>query len=171
MVVITRERRQKSLPCRPFRRQVGFSMIELLVVLVVLGLLAGVSAPPLGRYFENLEYRKQVGEVTAVLRYARLAAVTSGKEVRLTLETGENSTLRLAGAMDELRPTTTDKEGKLVIYPEEIVFHPEGRATPARLTFTRGERSRTILVDALTGLPVLEERRENSEVESQRAEG
>jgi general secretion pathway protein H len=138
------------------RRTGGFSLVELLVVLVMLGLLAGVSAPAIGRYYDNLEYRKQVGEITAVLRYARLMAVTRGKPVQLALAEEGVPTLRLTGAVEEQRPVGAGEGERLMIEPAEIVFFPEGRATPGRITFSRGERSRTILLDPLSGLPVFE---------------
>ena len=40
--------------------------------------------------------------------------------------------------------------------PGEVIFYPEGIATPALLTFTRGERVKRIHVDLLTSRPVVE---------------
>jgi general secretion pathway protein H len=140
---------------QPGRHPAGFSLVELLVVLVMLGILAGVTAPAVGRYYDNLEYRKQVEGTAAYLRYARLMAVTRGKQVKLTLgDDSDESILQLKGAVE--RQHSAGSAERFAIQPEEIIFHPEGRATPGRIIFTRGERSQTILVDPLTGLPVLQ---------------
>jgi general secretion pathway protein H len=134
----------------------GFSLLELLAVLVMLGFLAGLSAPAVGRYMDNLEFRKQVGSVAAALRYARLTAVAKGRQVELSLAADEGPALRFSGAVEELRPTDLGKEGRLTLEPAVIVFYPEGRATPGLLTLTSGERRRTISLDPLTGLPIFD---------------
>jgi general secretion pathway protein H len=138
------------------KRSRGFSLLELMAVLVVLGFLAGLSAPAIGRYMDNLEFRKQVGEITAVLRYARLTAVAKGRKVELSLADEEGPALRLAGAVKELRLAGLDENSQLALEPAKIIFYPEGLATPGVLTFTRGKRRQTISVDPLTGLPILD---------------
>jgi Tfp pilus assembly protein FimT len=97
-----------------------------------------------------------VGGIAAVLRYARLMAVTRGKPVQVTLADEDGSALRLTGAVEENRLVAKGEGEQLEIRPAEITFYPEGRATPARITFSRGDRSRTIQLDPLSGLPVLE---------------
>lgn len=137
------------------KRSRGFSLLELMAVLVVLGFLAGLSAPAISRSMENLEFRKQVGTIAAVLRYARLTAVAKGRPVEISLAAGEEvPTLRLAGAVKKLRPVGRDENDHLILKPAEIVFFPEGWVTPGVLTFTRGKRRQTISLDPLSGLPI-----------------
>ena len=135
---------------------IGFSLLELMAVLVVLGFLAGLSVPAIGRSMENLEFRKEVGAAAAALRYARMVAVAKGKPVEVTLADEEGPALRLTGAVEELRPVNLGGKGDLTMKPDSIVFSPEGRATPGLLTLTMGERRRTITLDLLTGLPILD---------------
>lgn len=127
-----------------------------MVVLMILGFLAGLSAPAIGRYMENLEFRKQVGEILSVLRYARMTAVAKGQPVDLSLDSKDGPALRLAGAVTERRPAGLDEGDRLTMKPAEIVFYPEGWATPGLLTFTRGKRQRKISIDPLTGLAILD---------------
>ncbi|MBT8136488.1 MAG: GspH/FimT family pseudopilin [Gammaproteobacteria bacterium] len=64
--------------------QAGFTLVELVVVLAVIGLLAVVAAP---RFFGNsvFEERAYRDEVVSALRYARNLAVGSGCPVRVRL--------------------------------------------------------------------------------------
>lgn len=133
----------------------GFSLLELLTVLVLLGILAGVSVPAIGRFMDNLSFRKQVGSVVANLRYVRLQAVTRGEDIVVSLEE-EGRLLRLTGGLEEERFLDIEDEALLVLEPGEIVFSPRGYVTPARLTLSQDKRSRIIIMDPLTALPVIQ---------------
>lgn len=64
--------------------EAGFTLVELVVVLVVLGLLAAVAVP---RWFDAgvFEERAWFDELGSALRYARVVAIGSGCPVRVTL--------------------------------------------------------------------------------------
>ena len=133
-------------------RPAGFSLFELLIVLVILGFLGAVAAPALGRFVDTLAFRRQISQVVATLRYARLMAVTEGRPVAVTVGEGE-PVLVLSGAVSETRSFESDEELRLKMEPERIVFFPEGQVTPATLLCEVGDRRRTILLEPLTGLP------------------
>lgn len=67
----------------PSRRDAGFSVIELIMLVVIMGILALVAAPLFqSRAFEQ---RGFYDEVTWAARYARTLAVTSGCEVQMSV--------------------------------------------------------------------------------------
>jgi len=64
--------------------------------------------------------------------------------------------MRLTGGLEEERFLDIGDEALLVLEPGEIVFSPKGYVTPARLTLSQEKRSRTIIMDPLTALPVIQ---------------
>lgn len=139
-----------------WRRSKGFSLLELLVVLMLLGIISALAAPATGRFLATLDFRKQTQKVLATLRYARLMAVAEGKDVRLALTDGDQSAFKLTGGVTETRPYDLGEDDTLVLEPDEIVFLPEGNATPGVITYSRGGRVQKIVMDPLTALPLLD---------------
>jgi MSHA pilin protein MshC len=74
-------------PPRGLPRSAGFTLVELAVVLVVLGVLAAVAAP---RFFDNRTFltRAYCDELAAALKYAQKLAVASGCPVRVAITAG-----------------------------------------------------------------------------------
>lgn len=60
------------------RRRRGFSIIELLIVLALLGMVAGMVAPGAQRWHDSASTRAARDEIAARLAWARLAAVAHG---------------------------------------------------------------------------------------------
>jgi prepilin-type N-terminal cleavage/methylation domain-containing protein len=139
-----------------FARPGGFSLFEIMVVMIILGIMAATAIPTVGRVIDNLRYKQQVRKYSSILRYAGLVAVTRGEAVRLKLAEGDDCVFLLTGAIDESRDCQLGEEDVLTMAPAEIVFYPDGTATPALLVFEKGPRRQRIRLDLLTARPVVE---------------
>lgn len=130
----------------------GFSLIELLLVLILLGLIAGVAAPATGRLLDQLAFRKETGALLAQLRAARLLATGKGKAISLGIS-GENGLWQAEGN-EEPQPLVSHDDLTVQFDPTTITFYPEGFATPAVIKVSRGKKAARFTIDPLTGLPV-----------------
>ena len=138
-------------------RSQGFSLIELLVVLILIGIMAGVTGPAVGRFLNTLAVKKQTEQVMSAIRYARLRAISRGRLLVMSVTEGEEGrSFTLSGAVNEVRPLHFDEDTTLEVNPGELVFLPEGYATPGKLTLKNGGLTEVIEIDPLTALPMLE---------------
>lgn len=67
---------------RGFRR--GFSLVEIMVILTVVGLMAAIAAPPMFRYLQANELQTNTDRLAADLQYARSLAVANSQVLRFT---------------------------------------------------------------------------------------
>ena len=145
-------------------RQTGFTLLELLVVLVLLGIIAVLVAPGLGGSLENAKLKTASRELLAALRVQRSEAIAQGRIITLRF-TSDESNYRIDGEPVNLA------EGLSVVYQaatgavsqgvqgsplpvtgnNDLAFYPDGSSSGALLQLRLGEGLRYIRIDWLTG--------------------
>lgn len=72
-------------PKRMYSASRGFSLVELLIVIVILGVLSGLALPPFMTWRENAQYRQAGNGLLAALRAARATAIATNRQVELEI--------------------------------------------------------------------------------------
>jgi prepilin-type N-terminal cleavage/methylation domain-containing protein len=131
----------------------GFSLIELLLVLALLGLLLGVALPPLSGALDRIEVAAAASQIAAAHTRARMMAISGSRVLVLTVDS--------AGLSIHPRGTTTNiwadmgpalSRVSLTGPARSFIFSPEGFSlglSNATLQLRRGSATRTVVISRL----------------------
>jgi general secretion pathway protein H len=132
------------------RREHGFTLIELIVVLVILGLAMGLVLTQGPARSPTAEFDSVVRQVTEALRLARSRAIADDRTVAVQFAP---------------RGFRVDQETAIALGPDIslsgsrlIEFTPDGGSSGGEVTLRMGDRRAAIGVDWLTGRVTLSER-------------
>jgi len=129
----------------------GFTLIEMIVVLVVLALIAGIVMSRGPSRSPTLEVKQAVAMVAQALRGARAAAIAADRPVDVEIDTVGHS-IRSGSARLTLLPGTVGIEGMVArVRRVAIRFAPDGSSSGGGVVLTEGAVRRLVMVDGLTG--------------------
>ena len=126
-------------------RQPGFTLVELVTIIIILGVLAAIAAP---RFFERntFDSRSFQDQVIATLRYAQKAAIAQHRFVCVAFTA--NTLVLTTGATAACDTPLTSPAGQpdyLITAPDGITFNP----LPANFNFDalgRASAAQTIAI-------------------------
>ena len=136
--------------------QAGFTLLEMIVVLVVLALMAGLVLARGPQRSAALELRMAAGEVAQALRGARGRAIATNGPVVFRLDVGAHE-YRVDGAPPRALPASLALS--MVAIAGEVTdsqiagisFSPDGSSSGGRVELASGARRVQVGVDWLTG--------------------
>ncbi|MBN1879899.1 prepilin-type N-terminal cleavage/methylation domain-containing protein [bacterium] len=123
------ERKRKESP----PHQWGFTILEVIVVLALMGLIAAIAGPRIGSGMRGTESRTSIRKFAAALRAARMTAVSQKAQVLVVAELGENNCefkvrqagqRRKTGMSSEIEQTSGSETGRMSSYLPEIFQQP-----------------------------------------------
>ena len=144
-------------------RAAGFTMLELLVVIVIIGVLAALSPPIFSSGVTSAQHRAVARAIAQELRFARSEAIANRTDVGVEFNLA-NRTYQLPGGKRRgqwpegvaLELTTTVAE-TLDEKRASVRFYADGGSTGGRVTLKFKEREFRIDIGWLTGRIAIEE--------------
>ncbi|MFN2567810.1 MAG: Tfp pilus assembly protein FimT/FimU [Gemmatimonadaceae bacterium] len=117
----------------------GFTLVELLVALVIIGVIAAVALPALRSRGGAAAAAKQL---VALYGVAREVAISRGAAAEVVLDLSSGAYSVVAGENDSGRPADTVRRGELALPPSARLASRMGRGRYARMTFDALGRAR-----------------------------
>jgi general secretion pathway protein H len=135
----------------------GFTLLELLVVLVIAAGIAVIALPRFANAIAAVELKGATRQVASALRYARTQAVAKRREVALRFDVEQRTFINTDA--DKVHTLPGDLRLKLLTAESEIVsedvgairFFADGSSTGGRVTLSTGARAYEVDVSWLTG--------------------
>lgn len=142
---------------RVSRHNRGFTIIELIVVLVIMVAAAAITGPNLIRGLAGVKLKAAARDVASALRHSRSYAVITARESEFHLDLEKNS-YRVSGKKklyrlsDSVRLKLVTAESEITGVEEGVIrFFPDGSSTGGRVTLEADERKHHVDVNWLTG--------------------
>lgn len=126
----------------------GFSLIEMLVVLALLGVAAMLALPRFGSFATAGDLAAIARQVHDALREARSAALAQGRDVAVVIDPGGRA-LWIDGQRRVLGGRAASDIQASAGSP--IMFHVVGGSSGGRILLRAPDRRREILVEPVTG--------------------
>jgi general secretion pathway protein H len=144
------------------RRDAGYTLLELLVVLAVLGLAAALVLPRVGTGRERVALRSAALQLAAGLRAARTEAMSGSTETAFVLDLTQrrywaDGAVKLRSLPRGVGVVTGDRAGSPIATDRAAVrFKPDGSASGGWIGLRSRGASADITVDWLTGATRIE---------------
>ncbi len=140
----------------------GFSLLEMLLVIVVIGIASGAVGYGMSRQLNSVKIKNVSRDLVAALRYTRGQAIVKQEEKILILDV-QNRSYQADGKAEIQLPKEIDL--KLLTAAREqleegkgaVRFFPDGSSSGGRITINRGARTWRIEIAWLTGEVALRE--------------
>lgn len=144
-------------------RQDGFTLLELLVTLAIVGLALAIAAPRISSSAARFSASRTAGDIAAALRLARADAILRNVEAKFVIDV-DSRYFEIAGKGDRTS-FDDDLDVDVIAAKTELIaaaapgirFWPDGSSTGGRIVLSQGARRYEILVDWLTGAVSVEE--------------
>ena len=160
----------------------GFSLVEMVIVLVLISLSAALVAPSLSRFSKRVELKATAQKISAILRYIRSESIQKGKVYQVLFDPdlrevrvqalGEDG--KADGGQDQGEPVANKRSYSLpegiqmkevkIPFPEfpsdlpTIEFYPNGGSNGGSILLdAQTQKGYRIKVNFLTGMVAIEE--------------
>jgi prepilin-type N-terminal cleavage/methylation domain-containing protein len=150
-----------------FRRRGGFTLSELMMVVLIIGLMAAMAGPRMMRWVQTIGQRGATNQLAGDLAYSRIQAVRQGATVsfriddadtyRVTVDDGNGNvvrTLRTVNLQQVYRGATLNPTSGRIAFDSRGVLRANPVSTMDQITLTRGSVRKRVNVSGVGRIEV-----------------
>lgn len=105
----------------------GFTLIEILFVVIILSILIGFSIPQLKNTYKNLELNNFARELGSYMNYLSEQAIVTGEAISLSIDADNKKYFAVVMSDKSILKTVIIPDGiKLATDQKQIAFYPDG---------------------------------------------
>ncbi|WP_419536157.1 GspH/FimT family pseudopilin [Endozoicomonas sp.] len=137
---------------RALEKSGGFTLVELIITLAVLGILSAIAYPSLTQSIANNQVRSQAEEIQSILAFARSEAITRGTDVVISPDNGwagSNGTVTANGTIILQLPPLSGSA--ITSTATQFSFDARGLFTGANVSVSNTDASHTATVNIDSG--------------------
>ena len=133
--------------------QRGFTLLELVVVLFVMALAAGIAAPSIARSTDSLRMRSEIAGFSAFLRHAREQAISTRRPHRVVVDPSDH-VMRVYAGEDVRRTRTLPSRWTFDASDAArlaVRFEPQGSSSGGEYRIAADDVTWRVTIDPFTG--------------------
>lgn len=122
----------------------GFSLVEMMVVVLMIGILAGITGPPIFQYLETSQMQTSTDRLVSDMLYARAVAVSTGETHRFSCGR-DDYTISNMSTGTVIRQVSFNPKMELDV-AQTADFYPWGMAQSSSFVLSQNTQSRKIIL-------------------------
>jgi type II secretion system protein H len=150
----------------------GFTLLELVLVLLLMGLIAGLTLPFVASTLDRLKLQSEVRQIASTLQFARSEAISKKTLLTIKIDIDKNQYWLTMPKQDEISQSKPiDETVRILDYQSSdktltegsfrILFYPRGNSSGGTLRFQsindkEEENIYAVIIDPITGKPKIE---------------
>lgn len=128
------------------RKNSAVTFIELLVVIIIIGILVGISIPQLRKTFDNFQLDNFAKDIYYLCQYLQASAISQGKVYSLNINPAEGALQAFYKDGNNNLQQAEGRFGKIYMAPRGVIlsslkdvliiyFYPDGSTSEIEITF------------------------------------